>query len=331
MKKAILQVQGLTVTFKGEGKRGVQAVSNVSFNIAKGETMGLVGESGCGKSTIARAIMQLPRPASGRILFNGEDLTQLGKKRLRRLRPRFQMIFQDSISSLNPRRTIIDTLTAPLKVIGITNREERRRRALEMLVSVGIAPVSCHLRPFQFSGGQCQRIQIARALMADPELLICDEPVSSLDVSVQAQIINLLEKLRKTHGHTMLFISHDLAVVKNVCDRVVVMYLGKLCEEAPSEKLYKTHHHPYTRALLSAIPNPDPDFLPCRENLLAGEKPSPVNPPSGCRFRTHCPRAQTRCSLKEPVFHEIEPGHRVACHFPILLTQYNRKKMNGNN
>ncbi|MCP4718214.1 MAG: ABC transporter ATP-binding protein, partial [Desulfobacteraceae bacterium] len=178
--------------------------------------------------------------------------------------------------------------------------------------------------PFQFSGGQCQRIQIARALMADPELLICDEPVSSLDVSVQAQIINLLEKMRKAHGLTMMFISHDLAVVKNVCDRIVVMYLGKLCEQAPSEELYKTHYHPYTRALLSAIPNPDSGFLPCRKNLLLGEKPSPVGPlpidsPSGCRFRTRCPKAQTKCALKEPEFRELKPGHRVACHFPIVV------------
>ena len=317
MKKNLLQVQGLTVGFKQEGKQRVQAVSNVSFKIAKGETLGLVGESGCGKSTIARAIMQLPRPTSGRIFFDGEDLTQVGKKRLQQLRPRFQMIFQDSISSLNPRRNIIDTLTAPLKVIGKTTPGEKRHRALEMMASVGIDPGACHLRPFQFSGGQCQRIQIARALMANPELLICDEPVSSLDVSVQAQIINLLETLKKEHQLTMLFISHDLAVVKNICDRVVVMYLGKLCEKAPCEKLYKTHHHPYTRALLSAIPKPNPGLLPSI-NLRAGDLPSPVDPPSGCRFRTRCPRAEKRCAHKEPVFQEIEPGHHVACHFPIV-------------
>lgn len=318
MKKNLLQVQELTVTFKDEGKQQVQAVSDVSFSIASGETLGLVGESGCGKSTIARAIMQLPGPASGRIFFHGEDLVQVGKKRLRRLRPRFQMVFQDSMASLNPRRTILDTLTAPLKVIGETDRGEKRRLALDMLVSVGMDPRSRHLRPFQLSGGQCQRIQIARALMAGPELLICDEPVSSLDVSIQAQIINLLESLRKAHGLTMLFISHDLAVVKNVCDRVLVMYLGKLCEEAPSEKLYNTHYHPYTRALLSAIPKPDPDLLPCRENLPSNEKPSPVAPPSGCRFRTRCPRTEKLCAQKEPVFLEIEPGRRVACHFPVL-------------
>ncbi len=317
MEKNLLQVQDLTIRFNAGRKQRVRAVSNVSFKITRGETLGLVGESGCGKSTIARAIMQLPRPTSGRIIFNGEDLTQVSKKRLRQLRPRFQMVFQDSISSLNPRRNIIDTLTAPLNLIGKINYGEKRRLALEMMVSVGIDPRACHLRPFQFSGGQCQRIQIARALMADPELLICDEPVSSLDVSVQAQIINLLETLRKEHGLTMLFISHDLAVVKNVCDRVVVMYLGKLCEEASSEKLYRSHHHPYTRALLSAIPNLDTGLLP-RVNIRAGDIPSPVDPPSGCRFRTRCPRAEKRCAQEEPVFHEIEPGHWVACHFPIL-------------
>ncbi|WP_022663802.1 ABC transporter ATP-binding protein [Desulfospira joergensenii] len=318
MKKYLLQVEGLTIRYNTGGRQNTEAISDVGFTLTRGETLGLVGESGCGKSTLARAIMQLPGPASGRILFTGEDLTQVSKKRLKRLRPRFQMIFQDSISSLNPRRKIIDILTAPLDAIGKMSREEKKRRALEMMVSVGIDPGTCHLRPFQFSGGQCQRIQIARALMPEPELLICDEPVSSLDVSVQAQIINLLEALRKSHGLTMLFISHDLAVVKNVCDRVAVMYLGKLCEEAPSEKLYKTHHHPYTRALLSAIPNPDPGLLPSRVKIRAGETPSPVDPPSGCRFRTRCPRAEKHCAQKEPEFHEIEPGHRVACHFPIL-------------
>ena len=317
MKKNLLQVKGLTVNYNGNGKLKVRAVSNVSFEIAKGETLGLVGESGCGKSTIARAIMQLPRPTSGRIIFAGEDLTQLDNKRLRQLRPRFQMVFQDSVSSLNPRRTIIDALTAPINAAGRTNRKEIRRRALEMMASVGLDPETCNLRPFQFSGGQCQRIQIARALMADPELLICDEPVSSLDVSVQAQIINLLETLRKEHGLTMLFISHDLAVVKHVCDRVAVMYLGRICEEAPSEKLYHAHHHPYTRALLSAIPVPDPGQTPGKAKIAAGEMPSPAEPPSGCRFRTRCPRAENQCAQIEPLLQEIEPGHKVACHFPI--------------
>lgn len=322
MIKDILQVKKLSVTFKGQGKQKLQAVSDVSFSIAKRETLGLVGESGCGKSSIARAIMQLPAPTSGHVIFKGADqievdLTQLTKRQLRRFRPRFQMIFQDSVSSLNPRRRVIDTLTAPLKVIGITDREEGKRRAMDMLECVGIDPGSCNQMPFQFSGGQNQRIQIARALMSEPELLICDEPVSSLDVSIQAQIINLLEALRKIHGLSMLFISHDLAVIKNICDRIMVMYLGKLCEEAPSEKLYKTHYHPYTRALINAIPRPDPNFLPCKKHLVLGEKPSVAAPPSGCRFRTRCPNAETLCAQKEPDFREIEEGHKVACHFPL--------------
>lgn len=325
MTNDILQVQGLTVTFRHEGGQQVQAVSDVSFSIARGEALGLVGESGCGKSTIARAVMQLPGPASGRIRFNGADtapvdLARVDRKRLRQLRPRFQMVFQDAVSSLNPRRTILDTLAAPLKVIGTTPGSERKRRALDMLASVGIDPRQARLRPFQLSGGQCQRIQIARALMTGPELLICDEPVSSLDVSVQAQILNLLETLRNARGLSMLFISHDLAVVKNICDRVVVMYLGRLCEVAPSEKLYRTHYHPYTRALLSAVPTvttTGPGFLPAGRNLQAGELPSPVDPPSGCRFRTRCPGAEKQCAQKEPVFREAEPGHWVACHFPV--------------
>ncbi|WDP91187.1 MAG: ATP-binding cassette domain-containing protein [Desulfobacter sp.] len=318
MTRALLQVKGLTVTFRHDGRKRIQAVSDASFDIAAGEALGLVGESGCGKSTIARAVMQLPRPASGRILFNGEDLARADKKRLQELRPRFQMIFQDSVSSLNPRRTIMDTLTAPLKVIGVKHPGERERRVRQMLLSVGLDTGTAHLRPFQCSGGQCQRIQIARALMADPELLVCDEPVSSLDVSIQAQIINLLETLRKERGLTILFISHDLAVVKNICDRILVMYLGKFCEEAPSEKLYQRHFHPYTRALFSAIPTPDPNHLPAGQNMLTGETPSPADPPSGCRFRTRCPRAEPLCAQRAPVFREIEPGHRLACHFPIL-------------
>jgi len=318
MKKSLLRVKGLTVEFNAGRGQKVHAVSDVSFQIAKGETLGLVGESGCGKSTVARAIMQLPRPTSGQIFLDGEDLTCVSKNRLRQLRPRFQMIFQDSISSLNPKRNIIDTITAPLKIVGKMKGADGTRRALEMMKSVGIDPGARFRRPFQFSGGQCQRIQIARALMANPELLVCDEPVSSLDVSVQAQIINLLEDMRKEYGLTMLFISHDLAVVKNVCDRVAVMYLGKLCEEAPSEKLYRAHHHPYTGALLSAIPKPDPDLPPAKVEITSGEIPSPVNPPSGCRFRTRCPRAENRCSQKEPPWNEIEPGHRVACHFPEI-------------
>jgi len=316
MKNMLLSVKNLTIHFNAGRRQKVYAVSNVSFTIRKGETLGLVGESGCGKTTIARAIMQFQKPTSGNIFFQGEDLTCVDKKLLRQLRPQFQMIFQDSISSLNPRRKIIDTIAAPLKIIGKKNKEERIRLALEMADSVGIDSKTCYRRPFQLSGGQCQRVQIARALMADPKLLICDEPVSSLDVSVQAQIINLLETLRKKHELTMLFISHDLAVVKNVCDTVAVMYLGRLCEQAPSETLYSAHRHPYTQALLSAIPQFNPGFQPQKITMKPGEMPSPVNPQAGCRFHARCPRARSICIQKEPQMKEIEQNHNVACHFP---------------
>ena len=293
-------------------------VSDVSFSIARGQALGLVGESGCGKSSLGLAVMQLPRPESGRILFNGRDLTRMDKKSLNRIRPKFQMIFQDSAAALNPCRTVLDTVVAPLKAIGQKSREKNDSCARQMLVSVGMDPELGNLLPHELSGGQCQRVQIARALIAGPDLLICDEPVSSLDVSVQAQIINLLENLRQERGLTLLFISHDLAVVKNICDRVAVMYLGRLCEEAASQVLYQRPWHPYTKSLLNAIPRPDPEHLPNSMGLPPGEIPSPGNPPSGCRFRTRCPRAGQRCAVKVPQMREIEPGHKVACHFPML-------------
>jgi len=318
MKDMLLSVKNLTVHFNAGRRHKVHAVSNISFQIQKGVTLGLVGESGCGKTTIARAIMQFPKPTSGKILFQGEDLSCVNKNRLRQLRPQFQMIFQDSVSSLNPRRKIINTICAPLKVIGKAKKEEQIRLALKMANSVGIDPKTCYRRPFQLSGGQCQRVQIARALMADPKLLICDEPVSSLDVSIQAQILNLLETLRKKHGLTMLFISHDLAVVKNVCDSVAVMYLGKLCEQVPSEKLYRDHCHPYTKALLSAIPRIEPQYPLDKINI--GEVSSPIDMTpdlsKGCRYFTRCSRAHDLCIKQEPQLSEIEPGHNVACHFP---------------
>ena len=316
MKDVLLSVKNLTVHFNAGAGQKIQAVSDVSFQIRKGETLGLVGESGCGKSTIARAVMQFVQPALGQVIFKGEDLPGLDKNRLRQLRPKFQMIFQDSASSLNPGRRIMDTIAAPLKVTANFSKEERNRRARKMVVSVGIDPKHGNRLPYQLSGGQCQRVQIARALMAGPELLICDEPVSSLDVSVQAQILNLLETLREQHRLTMLFISHDLAVVKNVCDSVAVMYLGKICEQGPSEKLFRAHCHPYTEALLSAIPRPDPAFHPGTIKLKPGEMPSPADPPSGCRFRTRCPRARDKCAKQEPDLQETNPGHDVACHFP---------------
>jgi peptide/nickel transport system ATP-binding protein len=314
--ETILDVKNLAVEFDAGKRRKVYAVSDVSFQVAKGETLGLVGESGCGKTTVARAIMQLCRPTSGQLLFRGEDLTQLDNARLRKLRPLFQIIFQDSISSLNPRRKVGETVSAPLRIIGKGDKVERTRRARKMMEAVGLDPTqSFNRRPFQFSAGQCQRISIARALMAEPVLLICDEPVSALDVSVQAQIINLLEDMRVRYGLTMLFISHDLAVVKNVCDIVAVMYLGKLCEIAPPERLYRAPRHPYTAALLSAIPHPDPNHPKSEIKILTGELPSPTNPPSGCRFRTRCPHAKKRCAELEPQLNETEQGHWVACHF----------------
>jgi peptide/nickel transport system ATP-binding protein len=313
---ALLRVEHLVVEFPAGGGRKVHAVSDVSIDVVQGETLGLVGESGCGKSTTGRAIMQLPAPTGGRVLFEDKDLTRMRGNALRSTRPQMQMIFQDPISSLNPRRKVRDIVAEPLSIWGRTDVEAK---VAETLSAVGIDPVAAaDRRPHQFSGGQCQRISIARALMLDPSLIICDEPVSALDVSVQAQILNLLEDMKARYGLTLIFIAHDLAVVKNVSDRVAVMYLGKLCEVAPSDELYDRPTHPYTAALLSSIPVPDPDVRPNTAGTgMAGELPSPVNPPSGCRFRTRCPRAQERCAEEEPLMRPIDDGHFVACHFPL--------------
>jgi peptide/nickel transport system ATP-binding protein len=315
--KRLLQVDHLKVLFPAGNGHAVQAVSDVSFQIAEGETLGLVGESGCGKSSIAKAVIQLPRPTSGRVLFDGEDLTRINGPRLRQLRPRFQMIFQDSISALNPRRKVGQTIAMPLSIARRGDRSSRNALAREMMVSVGLDPETFDQRPFQFSGGQCQRIQIARALMTQPELLICDEPVSSLDVSIQAQIINLLESMRRRYGLTMLFISHDMAVVKNVSDRVAVMYLGKLCETAPTELLYDQPMHPYTAALIGAIPSQEAHLAFPRQPLKSTEIPSPNNPPDGCRFHTRCPYARQRCAIDEPAIRDAGDGRQVACHYPL--------------
>jgi len=316
----LLEIHNLIVEF-GAGKgRKVHAVSGISFQMTTGETLGLVGESGCGKSSIARAIIQLPRPTSGKVFFRGEDLTRIDSRRLRQLRPRFQMIFQDSIAALNPRRKVRETIAMPLNIIRNGRHADRVSMAREMMTSVGLDPDMHHLRPFQFSGGQCQRIQIARALMTKPELLICDEPVSSLDVSIQAQIINLLENLRTRYGLTMLFISHDMAVVKNICDRVAVMYLGKLCETAPTEDLYRMPAHPYTAALISAIPSRSTDRPAEKRGVKNPEIPSPINPPAGCRFHTRCPGAKTLCAESEPILLDTGQGRQVACHFPLQGT-----------
>ncbi len=316
----VLDVDNLVVEFRS-GRQRVQAVSGVSFSVKVGETLGLVGESGCGKSTTGRALVQVQAPTSGVVTYRGQNLSSLSSRNLRRVRTKIQMIFQDPISSLNPRRRVRDIVAEPLVIWGRGNKKERAAKVNEMLEAVGIDPEAAgDRRPGEFSGGQCQRISIARALMAEPELLICDEPVSALDVSVQAQILNLMADLKARFGLTMVFIAHDLGVVKNVSDRVAVMYLGKLVEVAGSDELYRWPAHPYTEALLASIPEPDPDMKSDHKGL-SGELPSPLNPPSGCRFRTRCPYAQDRCAEEEPLLRDIGPGHQVACHFPLADPQ----------
>ena len=314
--ETILRVEDLIVEFPAGRKMKVHAVSGISIDVKEKETLGLVGESGCGKSTTGRAIIQLPRPTSGAVMFEGRDLTKIKGEELRKTRRRMQLIFQDPVSSLNPRRRVRDIVAEPLVIAG--EKEARRHRVNSVLETVGLDPDVSDRRPHQFSGGQCQRVSLARALIVDPKLLICDEPVSALDVSVQAQILNLLEDMKARYGLTMLFISHDLSVVKNISDRVMVMYLGKLCELAQADVLYREPAHPYTNALLASIPTPEPVVASDRvEPLKSTELPSPINPPSGCRFRTRCPRAQDVCASDEPLMREIRPNHFVACHFPV--------------
>jgi peptide/nickel transport system ATP-binding protein len=313
----LLRAEHLVVEF-GSGHNRVRAVSDVSFDVARGETLGLVGESGCGKSTTGRAVALVHNPDSGSVQFEGTELTKLSRNDLRRARTKIQMVFQDPISSLNPRRRVLDAVIEPLAVWGIGSREERTAKARATLESVGIDPDDAgSRRPIEMSGGQCQRVSIARALMLEPTVLVCDEPVSALDVSVQAQILNLLDDLKRDRGLTMVFIAHDLAVVKNVSDRVAVMYLGKLCEVAPPDVLYRTPEHPYTEALLTSIPEPDPGVSRNGKAPLSGDLPSPIDPPSGCRFRTRCPFAQQRCADEEPQMRAVAPDHFVACHFPL--------------
>ena len=317
---ALLRVEDLVVEFRTSSGI-VHAVSGISLDVREGETLGLVGESGCGKSTTGRAIMQLPPPTSGKVLFEGADLASLSGQELREVRTRLQFIFQDPISSLNPRRKVKDIVAEPLRIWKRGSDAEQTARVAEVLEAVGLDPtVSADKRPHQFSGGQCQRISIARSLVMEPKVIICDEPVSALDVSVQAQILNLLEDMKARYGLTLIFIAHDLAVVKNISDRVAVMYLGKICEVGAPDDLYATPAHPYTAALLRSIPVPDPTVPPVQSGLLTGDLPSPIDPPAGCRFRTRCPLAQERCAVEEPQVREIGDNHFVACHFPLLGT-----------
>lgn len=314
--KPPLQVQGLGVTYQTQ-KGPTRAVEDVTFDVAYGETLGIVGESGCGKSSLARAILQLPRPSDGSVFFEGVDLTTLSGRRLQALRPKLQMVFQEPISSLNPRRTIRKSVGEPLRLAGVTG-DEARLRVDEMLSAVGLDPETHgSARPSQLSGGQCQRAAIARALLSGARILVCDEAVSALDVSLRATVLNVIMELQQKLGFAVLFIGHDLAVVKNVSDRVMVMYLGIVCEIAPSDALYESPLHPYTAALLEVVPVPDP-HAPLPGRVLSGEIPSPRNPPSGCRFRTRCPRAQELCAEEVPALRELLPGRRVACHFPLM-------------
>ena len=312
----LLEVQNLVVEYV-VGNQILHAVSDVSLEIARGETLGLVGESGCGKSTLGRAVLQLRPAQSGKVLFDGEDLTSMRGEALRKMRRRVQLIFQDPIASLNPRRRIGDIIAEPLVIAGYKDANKRRELVREVLGAVGLDPALVVDRlPHEFSGGQCQRICIARALVLNPEFIICDEPVSALDVSIRAQILNLLEEMKTRFRLTLLFIAHDLAVVKAVSDRVAVMYLGRICEVGPSEQLFAKPAHPYTALLIEAIPVPDPDVRPA-ESVPVGEPPSPIAPPSGCRFRTRCPRADRRCAEDVPELRPIAAGKYVACHHPL--------------
>jgi oligopeptide/dipeptide ABC transporter ATP-binding protein len=295
----------------------VKAVSDVSFDIRRGETLGLVGESGCGKSTLGRCILRLIEPSAGQVLFKGQDITQLSTGEMRKLRRNMQIIFQDPYASLNPRMTVEDILAEPLEIHRIgDSRQERRKRIFELLDLCGLRREAVQRYPHEFSGGQRQRICIARALAVNPEFIVCDEPVSALDVSIQAQIVNLMQDLQKELGLTYLFIAHDLKVVEHISTRVAVMYLGKVVEMADSEELYRDPKHPYTRALLSAIPIPDPDFKKERV-ILRGDVPSPINPPSGCFFHPRCSMARDNCKVDRPELRELgtQRPHGASCHY----------------
>jgi oligopeptide transport system ATP-binding protein len=321
MSEVLLEVQNLMKHFPVGGgmfgqRRGVvRAVDDVSFTIRRGETLGLVGESGCGKTTTGRCILMLERPTSGRILFEGRDLTTLDDAGLRSVRRRIQVIFQDPYSSLNPRMTVGQIIAEPLAVHGIVpDRAARGTRVRDLLTHVGLLPQHAHRYPHELSGGQRQRVGIARALAMEPTLIVCDEPVSALDVSIQAQIINLLEDLQSELGLTYLFIAHDLSVVRHISDRVAVMYLGKIAEITERKALYDDPLHPYTKALLAAVPIPDPELEQRRERVvLGGEVPSALNPPSGCVFHPRCPIAIDRCAREIPALREVRPAHWAAC------------------
>lgn len=302
----------------------VHAVDGISFDIIKGETLGLVGESGCGKSTTGRAILQLYKPTSGSVIFDGKNLVETKGEELRTMRRRMQMIFQDPYASLNPRMTVEEIVGEPLIVHNLAEKKDIRNMVKELLGLVGLNPAYVDRYPHEFSGGQRQRIGVARALSLSPALIVCDEPISALDVSIQAQVVNLLEDLQEELGLTYLFIAHDLSMVRHISDRVAVMYLGIIVELADRDSLYSNPIHPYTKALLSAVPFPDPFIEESRRRIiLEGDVPSPVNPPSGCRFRTRCSYAQAICAEAQPEFQDVGNKHFVACHFSDQLRNHN--------
>ena len=316
----IVEVKGLKMyfpvgrTITGKPRRLLKAVDDVSFTIDKGQTFGLVGESGCGKTTIGRCLVRLYQTTDGQILFDGQDIARLSEKELAPYRRRMQMIFQDPYASLNPRMTVASIIAEPLLHTDMS-RADRDARVRELVDLVGLKPDHMQRYPHEFSGGQRQRVGIARALASSPEFIVCDEPISALDVSIQAQVINTLEELQERFGLSYLFVSHDLSMVRHISHEVGVMYLGCMVERAPVQELYAHMLHPYTKALMSAVPIPDPDLAAASERIhLTGDVPTPIDPPSGCRFRARCPYATERCAVERPELREVSPGHFVACH-----------------
>jgi len=325
-KKVLLKVEHLKQYFPVKSdsifkpKAVVKAVDDISFHLYEGETLSIVGESGCGKSTTGRAILRLDEPTDGNVLYSGKDILSLNNKEMRKLRGDLQVIFQDPFASLNPRQTVKHILNEAMAIQNVVEKPKRMERMLELLGYVGLPQEALDRYPHEFSGGQRQRIGIARALAVDPKLIICDEAVSALDVSIQAQILNLLKKLQNQFQLTFLFISHDLSVVRHISDRVMVMYLGKIVEIADKKNLFDSPLHPYTKALLSSIPVPNP-VLKRERVILKGDVPSPINPPSGCRFHTRCPFATEKCKSEEPALRELTENHFVSCHFAEQLSQ----------